>query len=1430
LKRFIVAAGMWLMMVGMAAAQTCPALVTAVSPSATSCWPTNITSGTTIPDTIDSNAGTLSGAYTLNQNGGLACNNSVTGCSITTNQTYSNPQPMTVYADFAGTSGGILQLGPTSSISATPGYVLFLDNHGKLNFGAMNQGSPEVLQTPQPYADGNEHKAVISVGPAGMKIYVDGQEVAERNVQLANYASGSWFFGGINTANWPLSPSLQYFNGSLYAFAWWNGTQLTDQQGITATGGNPVVIGNSYCTFTNQIASIDPSQAMAWANKNLTFTTIDQLQIPGGGSDLPIAPSTQVCKTDPQGNVLPGCQVPQGAHVNLSVGNGPPIPMVIPFSTSCDLTAIIMSQTDPPEVVSAVAVAGPLFNGATVTNPAPGTIGTATITSPPSYQVTTGSPLILNLATNGNLQAVTMSASIPITLSGLADGAAFQVDTIENGTGGWSPTFQVENNSACTAASTPWACCTGVGTGTCANQTLVWPGGGSQPNTPSTAANAHNVWDFIVEGSTVVGSVNVSSGVFPLSATANFNGYSGINVGAIDTATITPPAGVSGTATCSSGCSATYTYGVACVGDTGETVPSPPISLVNNATLSASNFNALSWSPETYCYGGYNVYRNGTLLTNVAIGGSNSYSDMGAATTGGQGRAQPNIGVIPATSGGTGFNSVLQIPSCTIYAAPAGTGTACTAAAPCTLAQSMTNAAGVAGAVVCLNNGTYPYVSGNATVNLPAGGSTQQPAWLRPTNLVTVIGPHNTISTPLVKISASGGTSKLGIYPVSGGVANNWVIYGLEVDGSAGTTPTGGIEFGGTSAGGSSHLWVLNNLVHNWGSSGISFTEDDYVTTMGNVVHDTSSADSDCTSAISDFEPLASDHLPGWHNIIADNITYNTTQPGGGCVDGEGVILDDFNHSETNNVPYTADTLVENNVSYNNQGDGIEVFEHGYGTALIRNNSTYHNFTSSNTATQGCTGEIITSSSFGVIASNNITWPNASGNAGHNVGLGVCSSSGGATLIGNMCNTDSGGQNCYWDTSGDPNPSQVNQFNVNPLYLSPSTGNLDLSPTSPAIRSGAPRYGQPLVDVLGYQRTPGQIDLGAYVSATTGLLKPIPKINTETDEPIFTGTQNSLFTTNAGEILNGGADLYGTTGLFPIGTPAAPGIASGFTGGTSFYYYCLAEDKDGIFTLSSSGTGTTGTTGSMWCGPKQGAIAFYLLRNTTGTPPTGTVSALVTGAIPTVNGGPVQLFDSGVSLTSITIPTIDYTGQLVFRGSTSGAVGLVAPATAGSAVAIQLPPGLGAAGTAPINNGSNVLSWNNIIGLFGQNSGLTTGAISTSVTTTVATKALTTPLTGGPFRAIVAYQVPVSQITNPATVECDISDGTFTYADAALTLLTTGSGVVAREDVSTGTFANNTATTFTLGCKSSAATTSVAAGSPVLTIPGTLNVQYVPSN
>jgi len=576
------------------------------------------TSGSLITDTVDSNNGALSGSYTLNQPpGGIACNNTAgSGCSITTAVNYTSPQPMSLYVDFVGTSGGILQLGTSSSLSAVPYYVLFLDNHGKLTFGINNFSTTSIIQSPLPYADGNEHKVLISLGAAGAQMYVDGSLVASSGLTLASYANGFWFFGGVNAAGWPLSPTQAQLNGTLITVAWWNGVQLGPHASTQVTGGLPTAISNNYCTFTNQIASLNPATAQAFANKKLTFSSINQLQVPGLGSSLPIGPNTSiVCQTDASGNIIPGCQIPQGAHVNLSVGTAPPISMVIPASTSCDLTSIVLSQSDPPEVVSAVAVAGPLFAGAIVTNPPPGTIGTATITSPATYSQTQSTTANVDVNLNGNNQRVILTGNATVNLVDFQNGSVFIVDTQENSGGGFSPVFTVPVG---------W--------------TLTWPGGvATQPGTPSLTANSDNLWLFNATSATTIAGVPlISTSGFPLYATANFNNYSGINVAGLELVKQPPPT-MSVTGVCSGTCATAYDYEVTCLTDIGEANPSAMVPATNAASLSTSNYNLVTWAAQPACRDGFNVYgrHSGSLAYLATVGptanGTNQPSGGGTA-------------------------------------------------------------------------------------------------------------------------------------------------------------------------------------------------------------------------------------------------------------------------------------------------------------------------------------------------------------------------------------------------------------------------------------------------------------------------------------------------------------------------------------------------------------------------------------------------------------------------------------------------------------------------------------------------------------------------------------------------------------------------------------------------------------------------------
>lgn len=638
MKRLIVLLILSLGWAGIASATlTCPSTITGISPSATSCWPMQEPSGTTITDTIDSNSGTISGTYTLNQAGGIACNGLTgTGCNITTPSTYATPQPMSVVVAFAGTGGGLIQLGSTSTLDpTTPYYMLYLDTYGRLTFGANNYGLFNTVQSTTAYNDGNEHIAMATIGAAGMKLYVDGKLVASRNAQLANYAAGYWFFGGTDTAGWPYAPPQQNFNGTLFYTAWWNGTQLTDTQGTAVTGPNATPITNIYATITGSIATLQQQTGYAYANQKVTFQ-VTNAGLPGCSSTVVIAPSTQSYKTDAQGNLPSGLQVQQGAHVNLFIGNSQPLALIIPCQSSVDLWTLIASQTDPASLVDAVAVAGPLFAGTTVTNPPTGTAGTATITAPAAFSQTQSATANVDVGTNGNVQQVVLSGNAMVNLTNFASGASFIMDITENGTGGFSPTFTVPVG---------W--------------TLTWPGNGSQPAMPSTAANAHNLWQFVaISGTQLAGAPSsLSSGVFPLAATANFNNYSGININELQqSAPVLAAPNVS--ATCSGTCVTTYTYEVVCMGDNSSwSLPSPVGTGNNAASLDGSHFNTVTWTGNAACKNGYDVYGNvaGSLgFLHAEPSGTTTYVDNGADSPG---AAPPLVSSMGSITGGSSLDS-----------------------------------------------------------------------------------------------------------------------------------------------------------------------------------------------------------------------------------------------------------------------------------------------------------------------------------------------------------------------------------------------------------------------------------------------------------------------------------------------------------------------------------------------------------------------------------------------------------------------------------------------------------------------------------------------------------------------------------------------------------------------------------------------------
>jgi hypothetical protein len=124
------------------------------------------------------------------------------------------------------------------------------------------------------------------------------------------------------------------------------------------------------CTLTGNLTLIDGA---AGANAQVFFQTISTQSF--GGTVIP--PSSFSVFTDAQGNLPPGVTVPQGAIVQVTIGNSQPVQIQIPLETTADLATLILANNDPPSVISALSIANGGDYGLTVTNPGTGAVGTA---------------------------------------------------------------------------------------------------------------------------------------------------------------------------------------------------------------------------------------------------------------------------------------------------------------------------------------------------------------------------------------------------------------------------------------------------------------------------------------------------------------------------------------------------------------------------------------------------------------------------------------------------------------------------------------------------------------------------------------------------------------------------------------------------------------------------------------------------------------------------------------------------------------------------------------------------------------------------------------------------------------------------------------------------------------------------------------------
>ena len=136
--------------------------------------------------------------------------------------------------------------------SPTVDRVLYLTNTGALVFG-NNNAAKATIAASGPYRDGQWHHVMATVGPGGMRLYVDGAQAASSSATATAAYTGYFRVGYDNLSGWPNAPSSNFFNGTLDEVAAYS-TTLTATDAINHwTAGNlnrsvwPTASGSTRC-------------------------------------------------------------------------------------------------------------------------------------------------------------------------------------------------------------------------------------------------------------------------------------------------------------------------------------------------------------------------------------------------------------------------------------------------------------------------------------------------------------------------------------------------------------------------------------------------------------------------------------------------------------------------------------------------------------------------------------------------------------------------------------------------------------------------------------------------------------------------------------------------------------------------------------------------------------------------------------------------------------------------------------------------------------------------------------------------------------------------------------------------------------------------------------------------------------------------------
>ncbi|WP_410808941.1 right-handed parallel beta-helix repeat-containing protein [Micromonospora sp. 067-2] len=260
------------------------------------------------------------------------------------------------------------------------------------------------------------------------------------------------------------------------------------------------------------------------------------------------------------------------------------------------------------------------------------------------------------------------------------------------------------------------------------------------------------------------------------------------------------------------------------------------------------------------------------------------------------------------------------------------------------------------------------------------------------------------------------------------------------------------------------HVVVWGNTVTDCPLVGIAAQFADYVTISYNVAARNGYWSPLGGSGISVFGGWNSDGNTGYKLIVRGNVTHdNWNMLPCRCsgfrtvTDGNGIIVDSHDNDSYRGgplfqKPYAGRTLVENNISYNNGGRGVNVFRSDH--VDVVNNTLYHNARHAAIET-----DLGVNRAHDVRVANNVV---------------VAGGSKPAVWVSNAADLRLASNLVVGRSNA---PTDPNALTGDPRFVAPSAGDFRLKPGSPAIDSGT----SALAPVTDGRRAPrvGRVDRGA---------------------------------------------------------------------------------------------------------------------------------------------------------------------------------------------------------------------------------------------------------------------------------------------------------------------------------------------------------------